>query len=120
MEVEDKNLSLNQGLTILFLITFLFAVGASFYKYYYTKNYDYLVEASCDPSTEKCFHRDCSNADDCPPNGLSYFKEFYVKAYDFPKCTDDSCKTECTEREISCVPISCEYSQECADSPAVN
>jgi hypothetical protein len=84
----------------------------SFYKYYYAKDYNYLVEAKCDPSIERCFSRDCSNPDDCPPNGLSIYKEYYVKAYDFPKCRDNSCRYECTKRIINCIPIPCGESPE--------
>jgi hypothetical protein len=94
---------MNMMMIVLLIVTFLFAVGASYYKYYYTKDYDYLVEAKCDPSTEKCFFRDCDNQPDlCPPNNLSYYKEYYVKAYDFPKCSDNSCETECSMGVIGC------------------
>ena len=97
---------LNTVLTILFFVSFVMAIGASYYKYYYTKNYDYLVEASCNPDFEKCNFRDCdTNPDNCPPNGLSYYKEFYVKAYDFPKCSDNSCLVECTNGTIKCEAI---------------
>ncbi len=95
-------------LTFLFFVFFMLALLSSYYKYYYTKNYDYLVEAKCDSQTETCSFRDCQiNPDNCPPNGFSYFKSYYVKAYDFPKCSDNSCEKECTEKIIDCrlVPI---------------
>lgn len=104
-------------LTIVFVVTFIAAIVASFWRYYYTKNYDYLVEASCDPMMETCFVRDCENPDDCPPNQLSVYKQFTVKAYDFPKCSDNSCKTQCESETIQCVLIVCdvEAGDECSE-----
>ncbi len=103
---DPQKSHLNSILTILFFLSFLLAIGASYYKYFYTKNYDYLVEATCDPNAGKCFYRDCeNNPDSCPPNNLSYYKEYYVKAYDFPKCSDNSCQTECENGTISCKMI---------------
>jgi hypothetical protein len=94
-------------LTILFLMT-LAVIGSNFYKYYYSKNFDYLIESPCDPASEICFERDCTNPDDCPPNGLAVYKQYYVKAYDFPKCSDNSCLRECTEGIIACHDIPCD------------
>ena len=100
---------LNTILALLFFASFLVAIGSSYYKYYYTKDYDYLVEAKCNPETEQCNFRDCENEPDiCPPNGLSYYKEYYIKAYDFPKCSDNSCEIECSNGTINCVLISSE------------
>ena len=104
--------------TVLVFIVLSFPIISGFYKYYYTKNYDYLVEAKCDPKIEVCFTRDCSNPDDCPPNGLSVYKEFYVKAFDFPKCKDNSCKDECEKGLIKCTPILCGESSEDACTTA--
>ncbi len=98
-------------LTLAFVLLAL-PVGSSYYKYYYTANYDYLIEAECDASIEKCFSRDCTDPDQCPPNGLSSYKQFYVKAYDFHKCSDNSCKKECNSSIIECIPILCGDSTE--------
>lgn len=92
---------------ILSLIILMVPIGSNFYKYYYTKSYDYLIEAKCDPSKEICFSRDCTNPDDCPPNGLANYKLFYVKAYDFLKCSDNSCEKECNDGLIKCIPVKC-------------
>lgn len=91
----------------LYLFVLILPFTASFYKYYLTKNYYYLIEAKCDPSIETCFSRDCSTLDDCPPNELSNYKEFYIKAYDFFKCSDNSCIEECSKNVINCIPIVC-------------
>ncbi len=113
-----ESTTLNKTLTIIILLSFLIAIGANFYKYYYTKNYDYLLEAKCDPAIEKCFERDCTNPDDCPPDGLSDYKEFNIKAYDFPKCSDKSCEKECSLGVISCTQTICGESPDdtCSDS----
>ena len=67
--------NLNIILIVLFFTSFLIAIGSSYYKYYYAKDYDFLVEASCNPEIEKCNFRDCENEpDSCPPNGLSNYK----------------------------------------------
>lgn len=97
-----------------FLAVVVFALvvplGAAFYRYYYTQNYDYIVEAPCDPAKEVCYTRDCSS-DECPPNGLSNYKVFSVKAYDFPKCSDNSCEKECEKGMIACVSVPCGESE---------
>lgn len=108
--MEDAQKSkLNKIVLWIFFGLFFIAIASNFYHFFYTKNYDYLVEASCDPTVENCFFRDCEESpDDCPPNGLSYYKEYYVKAYDFKKCTDNSCAEQCMSGEIQCKPIECD------------
>jgi hypothetical protein len=95
------------SISILFLVALVAPVFSSFYKYYFTQNYDYLVEAECNPEIEICYIRDCSNPDDCPPNGYEEYKQYYLKAYDFKKCSDNSCKTECENDAIDCEEIVC-------------
>lgn len=92
-----------------FLLTFVLAISFSFYKYYYTADFNYRIEAACDPLQEKCYYRPCdTNPDECLPNGLSYYKIYYIKAYDFPKCADNSCKAECETGKIKCDPLPCD------------
>jgi hypothetical protein len=107
-----RNVSRKWVFVVLSIIIFIIPASASFYKYYYTKNYDYLVEARCDPLAENCFSRDCTNPDDCPPNGLSIYKKFFVKAFDFAKCSDNSCEKECSNGFIECSPIPCGESED--------
>ncbi len=96
-----------KSLSDLFILTFLFVIGLSFYRFYYQKDYDYLVEASCNPTAENCFTRDCTNPEDCPPNGLSVYRQYYIKAYDFPRCEDNSCVDACASGEIKCQMVFC-------------
>jgi hypothetical protein len=81
----------NITLISLFVFLFFFVVAHSFYVIYIAKDFDYLIDMSCDPNSEKCFQRDCTNPDDCPPNKLSVYKQSYVTAKYFPECTDNSC-----------------------------
>jgi len=102
-EVTDKK---HPVLNILFVLSILLAFSFSFFNYYYLENFDYYVEQSCDPTEEECEYRDCVNKTDlCLPNKLSYYKAYYVKAIDFTKCSDNSCKNECDANLILCKPV---------------
>lgn len=109
---KSKAVWLNKLINWIFIISFASVIGASFYHFLYKKNYDYLVETSCDPAIEECYYRDCENPDDCPPNQLSVYKVYYVKSYDFATCTDNSCKDECESGAIRCEPIPCDIENE--------
>lgn len=107
MASQYKN-SWNVLLILLFVLSFLSVIGASFYRYYYKKDYKYLLEASCDPATESCFVRDCENPDDCPPNQLTIYKQFKIRASDFAGCTDNSCIEQCATGTIACEVVYCD------------
>ena len=110
MEKTDK-------LTLqLFALSVVIVLASTAYHFLYVKNYDFVLEANCDTKTEKCFHRDCSNSDDCPPNGLENYKIIRVVASDFPKCGTDSCVSECKSGVISCEISECGSSTEDACS----
>ncbi len=110
---EQKSKRIHIVINWVLLVTILLAISFSFYKYYYTEDFNYYVEANCDPSIETCFYRDyCEDSPDrCPPNGLTYYKAFYVKAYDFPICTDNGCAAECESGKILCEVIECDPEQ---------
>lgn len=91
----------------LISISCLVAIFVSFYFFYYKKDYDFIVEIACDISKEECFQRDCSNLDDCPPNGLSDFKRYSLKANDFKMCENEDCTNACETGTIKCEPIEC-------------
>lgn len=93
----------------LFLVSILAVVGATGYKFLWQKNYTFLVEQACDPATEQCYHRDCSDGS-CPPDNLSDYKIMQINAGDFSKCSDDSCATECASGAIKCTPLFCDAS----------
>ncbi len=85
----------------------LIAIISSFYFFYFKKDYNFIVEASCNPETETCFYRDCTNPDDCPPNNLSYYNEYTLKARDFKSCLNEDCTLACTTGVINCVKTEC-------------
>lgn len=100
--------SFNNIINLLLVFSIILAISFSFYHYYYQQDYNYRVEALCDPSIENCFYRECDiNIDACLPNKLSYYKVFILKAYDFPKCADNSCKSECESGKMICKQVSC-------------
>jgi hypothetical protein len=83
------------------------AVAVSFYSFYFNKNYDFIVETACDPAKEECFERDCTNPDDCPPNGLSDFKRYSLNAGDFKMCENEDCTLACETALIECIQLEC-------------
>jgi hypothetical protein len=87
------------------------AVCATAYIFLVRKDYDFVVEAPCDPAQETCFFRDCSGGD-CPPNEFEHYRIFSVSAQDFPTCADNSCKAECTDGTLVCTEIVCGESEE--------
>lgn len=97
-------------LFILVSALVLATLVANFYTFYFQKNYDFIVEAPCDPTTQTCFVRDCSESSECPPNGLEQYRMFTVNAADFEKCSDDSCLYECVAGVIQCEEIFCDES----------
>jgi len=108
------------GIQILILVLiFIIPIGSSFYRYYITQDYNYLIEAECDPSQEICYSRDCEEPDACPPNNFAYYKQYLVKAYDFEKCSDNSCKKECENKTVECKQIFCGESEDDACTTAV-
>ena len=100
-------------------ISCLMAVASAFYFFYYKKDYDFIVEVVCDTSKETCFQRDCSNPDDCPPNGLSDFKRYILNAGDFKMCANEDCTNACETGAIKCEPIQCEEDLEAGESCSI-
>lgn len=94
---------------------FLYIIGLSslaviliaFYSFYFKKDYNFIVETSCDNTTETCQYRDCSIEGDCPPNNLSYYNTYTIKASDFATCTNEDCTQACKEGIISCEKTEC-------------
>lgn len=97
-------------LFLLFLSIFVVIAGDA-YKFLIRKDYNFSVETECNPDTENCFYRDCTNPDDCPPNGLENYRLFNISATDFKKCTTESCN-ECKTGELMCQEIVCGEDEE--------
>ena len=107
----------------MILVSCLLVVGYSFYGFYIQKDFNFIVEVSCDPSMKTCFERDCSDPDMCPPNGLSVFNRYTIKASDFAMCTNEDCSRACEEGTIDCKPVGCSVYEgmgEVCVSPEIN
>lgn len=88
----------------------LIAIIASFYFFYFKKDFNFIVETKCNPETETCFYRDCTNPDDCPPNNLSYYNTYTLKARDFKACINEDCTEACITGAINCIKTECTQS----------
>jgi hypothetical protein len=108
--MKSKRGVFNTALTVIFSLSLVIAIGSNFYRYIYTKQYTFLVEAPCDATLEKCFHRACETSDDCPPNNLSVYKKYTLSGKDFSQCSDNSCKQECESNQIACSVVLCNES----------
>ncbi len=115
MEPQTAKAS-NTFLITSLLLCSLATIAVSFYFFYYKKDYEFIVEVPCDISIEGCFQRDCSNPDDCPPNGFSDFKRYSLNAADFSYCKDEDCSKACQGGQIQCTLIECEENIEAGES----
>lgn len=105
--MSEKENTSNYFIFIL-LVGVIISIIVSFYMFFYKKNYDFLVETRCDTGTEKCFYRDCkNNLDLCPPNGLSYYGKYTIKAKDFKFCQNEDCTEACKNGSIKCLKTEC-------------
>jgi len=90
------------------LIGVIISIASSFYFFYFKKDFNFIVETKCNPETETCFYRDCTNPDDCPPNGFSYYNTYTLRARDFKACgVNEDCLEACTTGAISCTKTEC-------------
>jgi len=98
------------------VVVFVIVVASNFYFFYFKKNYDFLIEVPCDPTKEECIERDCSVPDSCPPNELSLFKRYSLKASDFKFCPNEDCALVCESGEIECIQEECVEDLEMGES----
>ncbi len=90
------------------IVSILVVVVASFYSFYFKKNFDFIVETACNPETETCFFRDCEEDPEiCPPNNLSYYNEYTISARDFDVCLNEDCIQACNTGVINCIKTDC-------------
>lgn len=115
-EVEKKN----DWFLWLIGISCFVAIILSFYFFYFKKDYDFIVEVTCDSAKEQCFQRDCSKPGNCPPNGLSDFKRYSLNAGDFKMCENEDCASVCETGSIKCAPIACVEDLEVGESCTVS
>ncbi len=117
MQEGDKK---HNWFLILISLSCLAVIFSAFYFFYFKKNYDFVVEVSCDITQETCFQRDCNNPDDCPMNELSSFKRYHIRAADFPACKNEDCTLACESRVINCEPEVCVDNIETGDYCSVS
>lgn len=99
----------------LISLSVLAVLGVTGWMFLVEERYDFVVEAACDPATETCFYRECSdlsNLGDCPPNGLENYKIYVLNAADFYSCEDNSCAHECRTGTIKCEEVLCGENEE--------
>ena len=116
MPEEDKK---SNWFLWLIGISCLVAIACTFYFFYFKKNYNFIVEVACNPSKETCFQRDCTNPDDCPPNGLSDFKRYSLNAGDFKMCENEDCTNACETETIKCEQVECVEDLEVGESCSI-
>lgn len=97
---------------VVIALMILVVSWSSWYIYLYTKDYAFIVETPCpeDQAMSACFVRDCSEEGSCPPNNLSVYGRWQIKASDFDKCSGQNCLEACTLKQISCQRIPCNAS----------
>lgn len=105
-------------INILFLSGLFVVIIASFARYYYLKEFPIHIEVPCDPASEICFYRDCELEDECPPNGLSNYRQFEISGSAFATCSEiDGCESFCENSGSECTELVCGESEEdvCAE-----
>lgn len=93
-------------------ISLLTIIGITAFSFVHAKNFAFVTEAPCDPASQTCFHRDCSEPDACPPNGLEDYRVFTTSALDFRSCVDGSCAEQCDSGAIACEELVCGEGEE--------
>ena len=105
---EEINSNTKNFFLYLLLGCIFIAIASSFYFFYIKKDYDFFVETKCNPETETCFFRDCEGSPDiCPPNNLSYYNQYTIKARDFKSCLNEDCTDVCNNKTIDCIKTEC-------------
>jgi hypothetical protein len=116
----DMNLSERLQLTLV-LLSVIVVLAVSTWDFLIKKDYAFIIEVECDPVTEQCFYRDCSEEDACPPNNLENYRIFTLNAADYESCNETSCKDECVNETFKCEELVCGETEgdECAVQPSV-
>jgi hypothetical protein len=114
MEEIKENKKINYFM-ILIIISCLVVIFSAFYFYFFKKDFDFIVEVPCNTEEEQCFIRSCDFIE-CPPNNLSSFKRYSLKARDFKFCENENCELACETNLINCELIPCEENLEFSES----
>jgi len=95
----------------VFFAAIIFAVGASYYKYFVAKDYFVKMETECDPMSEVCFVFECDPESDpeCPAEveeRVSYYKYVNKKAFAIPLCDPEN---------EECASLQCSADEDCEE-----
>ncbi|HMP85081.1 MAG TPA: hypothetical protein PKE08_00225 [Candidatus Paceibacterota bacterium] len=93
-------------LLLILVLSLIYAIGSSYYRFYISKDYQVTVEISCDPETEKCFVYE-----DEETGEVSYYKIINKNASNILICDQDSenCSEPiCEFGESNCEIIECD------------
>ncbi len=104
--METPKINTNNNFFWIFLISIFIIILSNVYLYYFKKDFNILIEASCDPSIETCFQRSCENGE-CPPNNYEHYRSYSLKGYLFESCQLDNCESFCKNTN-SCIENVCE------------
>lgn len=116
MDTLQKHTSINAWIYMMIGLVLL-TILSVFYFFFYQKSYEMTVETSCDPATEQCFYRDCE-AEECPPNQLTYYSQYTIRASDFAFCEKENCHDLCKNTGSPCVEIQCDSAVDmCSELP---
>jgi hypothetical protein len=118
---DEYNIPIDAKSKIFFAVLFFViagTLGASYYRFVYTKNYVIKAHAQCDPTKEACFVHVCDPAgkEDCtgdPKEDTSYYKAVSRLAKNIPLCDpkDERCDAlVCPEGEAGCEVTLCDDS----------
>lgn len=110
-ETSSPSSRVRVAVLVVLVATFLSLLTA-YTKYVYAKDYNFLVEAPCNPDEMSCYVRDCN--DYCPPNELEIYQTFLISASDYSSCTSNSCENVCENEATKnrCIPVLCEISDD--------
>lgn len=86
------------------LASIVLIIGLSYQKFLVSKDYEFQVEAPCDPEFKTCHERDCTD-ELCPPGNLSTYTVWSLRASDFKRCSEPTCARECAGGIIQCEEI---------------
>lgn len=107
-EKSEQNNSFKNWMYFWIFIS-AFVIFYVIYNFYFQNDFKILVEESCDPTLDKCFYRDCEE-EECPPNNLEYYSQYYTRASDFASCQNSpECNLSilCTNNQEICEKTEC-------------
>lgn len=82
----------------------ILVIGLSYKKFLISEDYEFQVEAPCNPELKTCHERSCDD-ELCPPGDLDTYTVWSLHASDFKRCSEPTCARECESGAIQCEEI---------------